>query len=107
MCVCILAKTDGTKIKRRANFNALLWHMVCDIYINKFLADIKFGESIHRSSSAVCPGTLNDDLSIYEYLVNAKITGFNNILNTAATGTCDLRGLDKLLTYREYAEEYN
>lgn len=81
--------------------------MVCDIYINKFLADIKFGESIHRSSSAVCPGTLNDDLSIYEYLVNAKITGFNNILNTAATGTCDLRGLDKLLTYREYAEEYN
>lgn len=102
----MITDADGTS-KRKVDCNPLLWNMACDIYVNKFLADIKFGESIHSSSSPVCPDTLNDELKIYEYLANAGFTGSNNTFGTAAIGTCDMQGLDTPLTYNVNAGEYN
>jgi hypothetical protein len=35
---------SGKKIKK-ASFNPKLWNIACDIYVDRFLHDIKFGES--------------------------------------------------------------
>lgn len=102
----IVTSADGTP-EKKVDCNPLLWNMACDIYVNKFLTDIKFGESIHNSSSPICPDSLNDEIKIYEYLLSAGFTGSNNTFGTAATGTCDMQGLDTPLTYNVSAGKYN
>lgn len=97
---------NGKSIKK-VNCNLLLWNMACDIYVNKFLADVKFGQSIHTDASSVCPGGLNDEIKIYEALQSAGITGSNNTFGTSAVGTCDMKGLNKPLTYDEDQGQHN
>lgn len=87
--------------------NTLLWNMACDIYVNKFLEDIKFGQSIHSDSSAFVSGSPGTELQIYEKLINSRITGTNNTFGTASIGTCDMKGLETPIIYDEKAGKYN
>lgn len=96
----LILNADGTQTKK-VDCDLQLWNMACDIYVNRFLADIKFGESIHTDASSICPGSLDDERKIYERLEETGITGSNNCFGTAAIGTCDMKGLDKPLTYKE------
>lgn len=81
----MITDEKGDKIKK-VECNPLLWNMACDIYVDKFLADIKFGQSIHDNVENVISGGLEDEIKIYEYLLEKGITGSNNTFGTSAIG---------------------
>lgn len=85
----------------------LLWNMACDIYVDKFLADIKFGQSIHENVERACPGGLDDERKIYGQLLEKGMSGMNNAFGTSAIGTYDMRGLEAPIVYDEKNGEYN
>lgn len=97
---------NGKKIKK-VDCDLLLWNMACDIYVDKFLADIKFGQSIHDNVSAVFPGGLDNECKIYDYLVEHNISGTSNTFGTAAIGCFDMKGLEHPFYYDESKGEYN
>ena len=70
-----------------------LWNLACDVFITKFLKDIKFGESIVEYSFQQEIGTLADEQKIYEYLVE---TGKGNSLPYYM----DMEGLEHPLRYQ-------
>jgi len=95
-----IALPDGTS-EKKVECNPLLWNMACDIYITKFLADIKFGESTNSDPMNMIYGNPGDEIKIYEYLLERNITGSNNNYGTAAIGSFDMKGLDKPIVYEK------
>lgn len=89
---------DGNSVKK-VDINPLLWNMSCDIYVDKFLADVKFGQSIHENIDALGLSSYTDEITIYSQLVEKGITGVSNQYGTASIGNSDMRGLDKPITY--------
>lgn len=100
--------TDSSgKSKKIVECDSLLWNMACDIYVNKFLADMKFGQSIHDNIADVYPGGMDDEIKIYEYLNDHQITPSANVFGTAAIGAYDMIGLESPLVYDENKNEFN
>lgn len=97
---------DGTK-EKKVECDISLWNMACDIYITKFLADIKFGQPICSEAINIISGNLNDETKIYHYLCDNNISATHNYYGTAAVGTLDMRGLDKPLYYNKAKNQYN
>lgn len=102
----VVTDAFGNKIKK-TDFTPLLWNMACDMYIDKFLADIKFGQSIHDNVANVFSGGLDDEVKIYNYLLENGFSGTNNTFGTSAIGTCDMKGLNAPVTYDDTKGEYN
>ena len=61
-----------------------LWNMACDIYICKFLNDIKFGTPYVSADDLNKYGSLSSELKIYDNLVRNHIDPIQNIFGTAA-----------------------
>ena len=101
-----ITQTDGTK-ERKVECNTLLWNMACDIYITKFLSDIKFGQAINADPMNMLFGNPGDEIKIYHYLIEHKISGNQNHYSTAAIGSPDMRGLDKPLLYDKNKNQFN
>lgn len=100
--------TDTTgKSSWKTDFIPLLWNMACDIYIDKFLADIKFGQSIHENIETMFSGSLDDEIQIYNQLLEQNITGSNNAFGTAAIGALDMKGLEAPLVYDDSKGQFN
>lgn len=61
----------GGKETRELNVvcNQYIWNVACDIYIAKFLHDIKFGTPLSMASVSVFPGPVTDERKIYQYLI--------------------------------------
>ena len=81
-----------------------LWNLACDMFIAKFLADIKFGDPVCRNPAEVFPGNLTDEGKIYEYLREHAAEGWeqnmrNEGYGTAAPGSMDMWGLERPLYY--------
>lgn len=85
----------------------LLWNMACDIYVDKFLADIKFGQSIHDNIANSFSGSMESEQKIYDYLLAKQLNGTNNSFGTGSLGCHDMNGLEKPLVYDESKGEYN
>lgn len=60
-CKLHLAFGHFDKEKMPENCEKLLWNFACDIFVAKFLADIKFGEAICPNPVDVLSGSLNDE----------------------------------------------
>lgn len=101
-----ISLADGTK-ERKTECNALLWNMACDIYITKFLSDIKFGQTISNDPLNIITGSLGDELKIYQYLIDNQISANRNQYGTAAIDTPDMRGLDVPLVYDRNKNQFN
>ncbi len=101
-----IASSDGTK-EKKIECDILLWNMACDIYITKFLSDIKFGQPINNEAMNIVSGSLNDEIKIYQYLCDNKISATQNHYGTAAIGALDMRGLDKPLVYNKAKNQHN
>lgn len=100
--------TDGSgKQIKKTDFTPLLWNMACDMYVDKFLADIKFGQSIHDNVTNVFSGGLDDEIKIYDHLLKNGFSGTNNAFGTSVIGTCDMKGLDSPIIYDETKGECN
>lgn len=65
---------DNDKVPRDKDgkFRPDIWNRACDIYIARFLADIKFGEPICPDPAEDFPIKMNDERKIYEYLLTAQ-----------------------------------
>ena len=90
---------DGT-VKKVANFDLDLWNTACDLYVNKFLADIHFGEKLHPVATPDIPGSrLTDELAIYQYLKERNWPVGDHGEGTASVGQRDMQGLESPLEY--------
>ena len=98
--------SDGSK-EKKIECDIALWNMACDIYITKFLADIKFGQPINNDNVNIISGTSNDEAKIYQSLCDQNISATHNHYGTAAMGTLDMKGLDKPLVYNKAKNQYN
>ncbi|MDO5150693.1 MAG: hypothetical protein Q4D76_15090 [Oscillospiraceae bacterium] len=87
------------------DYDPSLWNMACDIFISRFLADIKFGRSNIDLSQSVISDSFSNELKIYEHLVNTHAS-----VDFASFGTAgefpDMIGTDSPLTYRYGKNRY-
>ena len=89
---------DGTK-KWRVSCDIRLWNEACDIYINKFLENIKFGSPLRYVSLAAYQGPASDECSIYNYLLQSGHKPGEYRFGTASHNTMDMQGLEKPAVY--------
>ncbi|MBR6385007.1 MAG: hypothetical protein IKS03_02660 [Ruminococcus sp.] len=82
-----------------------LWNMACDIFISRFLADVKFGKSDIDTAKLAVYGSASTELKIYEYLVNNNIPVKFDTFGTAGEYP-DMIGTDSPLTYRYGKNSY-
>lgn len=98
------------------------WNQACDIYVAKFLADVKFGQPLCPDLAELCGGSPADERKIYTWLGERKgasardkgepvedsvrWTGAGNIYGTAPSGM-DMRGLDSPIVYDKKKKQYN
>lgn len=95
-------KADGTR-QWNVNFQKELWNMACDIYIAKFLSDIRFGKPFaDRPDNGSCfsfSGSLSSERTIYQYLVEQRDWKSLPYYGTASFHAMDMDGLEHPLTY--------
>lgn len=85
-----------------------LWNAACDLYITKFLQDVKLGTPLYSFLPDTFPGSLTDEKKIYEYLKEHP-NAIPYIYGTASENTMDMVGLDKPFVYdtkRNQRNEY-
>lgn len=97
---------DGTT-EKKVSCNIHLWNAACDIYIAKFLSDIKFGKSLCLDSVTSFPGNLTNELKIYEYLIEHNAANDDQKYSTAAPYRMDMEGLKNPITYDMDKNQYN
>lgn len=71
--------------------------MACDIYVEKFLADVKFGTARVSSEEIMRFGTTQSELKIYDNLVRNNVAFKDNIFGT--NGSCPDMVYDAPLVY--------
>ncbi len=98
--------SDGTT-KRTVSFQPFLWNEACDIYVDRFLADLKAGEPLMDLRTFPLPGNLKTELQLYEYLTEHHAGANIQYFGTAAPDQCDMSGLSHPLTYDTANGEYN
>ena len=89
---------DGSFIWK-VQCNRAIWNTACDIYITKFLWDIKFGTPVHENPMNFFQMALNDERKIYQFLMESSYPEGDTRFSTLASGQCDMIGLDQPLVY--------
>lgn len=92
-----IMKADGSK-KWKSDFDKKLWSAACDIYIAKFLRDMKFGKPIDQVNLSAIPCSLSDEKKIYEYLCTLGTVPEHLKCDTAAQG---MIGLENPIDYED------
>lgn len=90
-----IVNTDGTKTWK-PDFDKKLWSAACDLYIAKFLSDMKFGKPIDYINLSAVPCSLSDEKKIYEYLHTLGEVPEHLKCDTAVQG---MIGLDNPVEY--------
>lgn len=91
-------RQDGSR-SWKVQCSKSIWSTACDIYIAKFLYDIKFGKPVHENPLLYFPTALNDERKIYQYLMEHNYPEGDTRFSTLASGQMDMIGLDKPLEY--------
>ena len=84
-----------------------LWNEACDIYVAKFLEDIKFGKPIRYTTLSNYAGPTTDERSIYNYLVETNSPPGEYHFGTASLHTMDMKGLEHPAVYDVSKNERN
>ncbi|MBR7038246.1 MAG: hypothetical protein IKI21_03240, partial [Oscillospiraceae bacterium] len=89
----------------------LLWNMACDLYIDRFLADLKVGTPTVPPNELDSYPRGSDERALYEKLKAHQIDPRGNCLGTARPGEPDMIGLDHPLVYQDgeqdpYVEDF-
>lgn len=69
-------------------YDKFLWNMACDIYITKFLSDIKFGVPLFEITDKSL--IFSNEQKIYDNLLEKGINSNNNPYSTAKIGDLDM-----------------
>ncbi|MCI8670186.1 MAG: hypothetical protein HFI34_11830 [Lachnospiraceae bacterium] len=102
----ITEESDGSNIKI-PSFNKYIWNASCNIYIAKFLHDIGSFSPICPDPAASFPGSLTDELKIYDYLIEHNTPESDQRYGTAGAGQLDMKGLERPLVYNKNLNQYN
>ncbi|MCI8530609.1 MAG: hypothetical protein HFH82_16015 [Lachnospiraceae bacterium] len=103
-------KKDSFEKKKdewKVNCNTYIWNVACDIYIARFLHDIKFGAPLSMTPIMSFPGSMTDEKKIYQYLIDEGCVEQYQEFGTSYVGGWDMQGLDKPLFYDEAKHEKN
>lgn len=84
-----------------------LWNLACDIYVEKFLGDIKYGETLSSSRVQEYTGSFADEMRIYENLSQKQQGEIRQLYGTASISVCDMWGLEHPIIYDEKKGETN
>lgn len=88
---------------QKGSFDKKRWNMACDIYIAKFLADVKYGEPFCPDPAGLFPGSLTEEQKIYDFLSEQGDLQASYHYGTGVKGAFDMIGLDKPIVYEEKA----
>jgi len=92
---------DYDKIPRTKEFYPSIWNKACDIYVTRFLADIGFGNPVLSDPAAIYPKIkLNDEVKIYEYLLQSEGTEPEQNFGLNTKKACDMIGLEHPIIYK-------
>lgn len=80
-------------------FSKELWNRACDLYIDRFLIDIKWGEPLAEDPANVFPIKFSSEQKVYEYLKEHFDLKQPNFYGTAGEYDMDMLGLEKPLEY--------
>lgn len=90
---------DG-KVRKIVTCNDRVWNIACDAYINRFLSDMKMGESLYEFNFMSKIRDSADELEIYDYLMeNGKWEDNNFIM--------DMQGIENPHYYSGTGSDYN
>lgn len=100
---------QGEKVWK-AEFDENIWNMACDMYIAKFLNDIKFGTPPFAFNAELIRRYGSDERSIYESLIRMNVPFSQNFYGTAKQGSADMMLIKERRIYswtrKDYLEEY-
>lgn len=107
-CKLHLAFGHFDKEKMPEKCEKALWNIACDMFVAKFLADVKFGEAICRNPADILAGGLTDERKIYAHLVEGFSAKEESISNSYGTALgMDMIGLENPNVYNKEKKEYN
>ncbi len=88
-----------------------VWNKACDIYVTRFLYDIKFGSPICNDPAEKYSIKLDDEKKIYNHLLEIGDDGSLQEYGTSSIDVCDMVGIDKPTVYKDginpFVESFN
>lgn len=91
---------DKDKMPPEAASHPLVWNKACDIYVTRFLADIGFGKSLFQDPAKKYSIKLNDEVKIYEYLLESEGALPKQTYGLNGTHTADMIGIHSPIIYK-------
>ena len=103
---------DKDKMPPTAELHPLVWNKACDIYVTRFLADVGFGKALYSDPASEYSIKLNDELKIYEYLLEKEGTLPKQSYGLNTSDTKDMIGAEAPIVYKngeknEYAATFS
>lgn len=91
---------DNIPFSENQHFRPEIWNKACDIYIARFLADIKFGEPVFEDPKYEYTIRLNDERKIYHHLTNTEQEALKQTYGTNSISRPDMIGIEHPLRYK-------
>ena len=103
---------DKEKMPPTALVYPWVWNKACDIYVTRFLADVGFGKALFDDPASQYAIKLNDEVKIYEYLLEKEGTIPKQDYGLNTSDTKDMIGVESPIIYKngeqnEYAETFS
>ncbi|MBR2187457.1 MAG: hypothetical protein IJ857_08980 [Lachnospiraceae bacterium] len=98
----IIEEDENGKKTKKPYFNKRIWNIACDIYIDKFLEDINFGEPLNKAPTGFFPSSiLDDEIKIYDYLIRENWNENDHSFGVGSDDGMDMSGLENPLKYEK------
>ena len=82
------------------DFDKYAWNAACDVYVTRYLEDIRFGNAAtRRQTELFCSGEFKDERSIYAHFKANGVPEQAKNLGMAGRGCMDMDGLDRPMIY--------
>ncbi len=91
----------------KVSCNKALWNAACDLYIAKFLSDVKFGAPPWGGRIEAFPMSLTDEQAIYRHLLERGHDERDQEYGTGAPKSMDMAGLEHPIFYDEKKGQKN
>ena len=103
---------DKEKMPQTTQIYPLVWNKACDIYVTRFLADVGFGKALFDDPASQYAIKLNDEVKIYEYLLEKEGTIPKQDYGLNTSDTKDMIGVESPIIYKngeqnEYVETFS
>lgn len=91
---------DNIPYNENGQFQKEVWNKACDIYIIRFLNDIRFGEALCPDPAGFYSIKLDNEKKIYQHLISLGDTGEIQDYGTNSKEMPDMIGLERPVVYK-------